>query len=113
MITGPDLFEEIENKNRLLEAALRQIGKRGEEFAKSEKNYREALAKKILLERDKGTPVTIISDICRGSSEIAKLRFQRDTAEVLYKAALEACNIYKLQIRLLDGQLEREWSNVK
>ena len=58
-------------------------------------------------------PVTIISDVCRGSAEIAGLRFERDCAEVFYKSAQEAVNSMKLQLRLLDNQLEREWGGVK
>lgn len=55
-------------------------------------------------------PVTIISDVCRGEPEIAKLRLERDIAETVYKSALEAIQSYKLQIRILDAQVEREWS---
>ena len=113
MIDSTDLIVEIENKNKSLDIALRQIGKRGQEYACAEKAYRVALAQKLLTERDKGTPVTIIGDVCRGNTEIAQLKFKRDAAEALYKAALEACNVYKLQIRLLDNQLEREWGNTK
>ena len=57
-----------------------------------------------------GTPVTIIGDICRGDKDIARKKFDRDCAEVAYRAALEAINNYKLQIRILDEQLNREWS---
>jgi len=63
----------------------------------------------MLQERDSGTPVTIISDICRGSQEIAELKFKRDCAEVVYKSALEAVNGYKLQIKVLENQIDREW----
>ena len=67
------------------------------------------LAKKMVQEREKGTPVTIISDICKGDTEIARLRFERDCSEVVYKSAMEAIQSIKLQIRILDAQIEREW----
>ena len=73
----------------------------------------KSLARRILEEREKGTPVTIISDICRGSTQIAGLRFERDCAEVVYKSAMEAINSMKLQIRLMDSQLGREWGTAK
>ena len=107
-MSGQDLMSELSAKVSLVDSALRQLGARGRERAKAEHDYRVAL-KKILIERDKGTPVTVISDLCRGSAEIADLRFKRDCAEVNYKSALEAINIYKLQIRLLENQIEREW----
>lgn len=109
-MAGYDLINEIGQKSRLLDAAIRELGVRGRAYAQAERDYRVAMARKILEERDKGTPVTIISDICRGNPEIAKLRFERDCAEVVYKSALEAINAMKLQIRVLDAQVGREWS---
>lgn len=105
-----DLISKISSRTRLLDAAIKEVGKRGRSYAEAERSYRVALAKKTMEEREKGTPVTIISDICRGDREIAKLRFERDCAEVVYKSAMEAINSYKLQIRILDAQVQREWS---
>lgn len=110
MAEAHDLIGEIKMKITLLDAAITQLGKRGAACAEAEREYKIALAKKILEEREKGTPATIISDVCRGSPEIAKLRFERDCAEVVYKSALEAINSYKLQIRILDNQIQREWN---
>lgn len=106
-----DLVTEIGQKCALLDEAVRQLSKRGQAYADAERDYRIELAKKILDERSKGTPVTIITDICKGDPTIATMRFKRDCAEVVYKSALEAINSYKLQIRLMDNQLSREWSN--
>ena len=107
-----DLIAEIGVKSELLDKAIKALGTRGRAYAQAEHDYKVALSKKILLERDKGTPVTIISDVCRGDKEIAKLRFERDVAETSYEAAKEAINGYKLQIRILDAQIEREWGHV-
>lgn len=108
-----DLVTEIGNKSRMLDVAITELKKRGQKYAEAEKAYRIALARRILDEREKGTPVTIISDICRGSTQIAGLRFERDCAEVVYKSAMEAINSMKLQIRLMDSQLGREWGAAK
>ena len=109
-MSGQDPFNELRSKQHLLETSLSELGKRGRESANAEQTYRIALAKKIILERERGTPVTIISDICRGDKEIARLKFDRDVAEVSYSAAMEAINIYKLAIRTLDEQINREWN---
>jgi len=106
-----ELILELKSKVELLDKALGQLGKRGREYAEAEQKYRIALSQKILLERDKGTPVTIISDICRGTEDIAKLKLERDIAKQVYKAALEACNVYKIQIRVLENTIEREWGS--
>ena len=108
-MSGQDLMQELESKFAMLDAALGQLGKRGRTRAQAERDYRVALAQKILIERDKGTPVTIISDICRGYAEIAAKKFARDCADTNYDAAKEAINTYKLQIRILENQIDREW----
>lgn len=104
-----DLIQEMSVKTQSLDKSIRALRTLGTNYAQAEHDYRMELSKKILFERDKGTPVTIISDVCRGDKSIAKLRFERDVAETVYKAALEAINGLKLQIKILDAQIEREW----
>lgn len=104
-----DLIQEIGAKSALLDAAIKQLGIRGKAYAQAEHDYRVAMRQKILAERSKGTPVTIISDLCRGDPEVAKLRLERDIALTVYESAQEAINGFKLQIRILDSQIEREW----
>ena len=36
--------------------------------------------------------------------------FNRDVTESKYKAAQEAINVYKLAVRILQNQIEREWN---
>jgi hypothetical protein len=112
-MSGQDLYDDLRNNTTLLHTSLAEFGKRGKAYADAERIYREALAKQILIERDKGVPVTIISDICRGNPEIARLRFNKDVAETSYKAAMEAIQVYKLNIRVLESAIEREWGSAK
>lgn len=112
-MAGYDLINEIGQKSKMLDAAIRELGTRGKAYAQAEHDYRIALAEKTLEERDKGTPATVCSDICRGDRKIAKLRFERDVAEVVYKSAMEAIQGIKLQIRILDAQIEREWGHAQ
>lgn len=105
-----DLVNEIASKTALLDKAVLQFGHRGRTYAQAEHDYRVALSKRILEHRADGMPVTIISDVCRGEPDIARLRLERDIAETVYNSAREAIQSYKLQIRILDAQLEREWS---
>ena len=104
-----DLMNEVGIRSARLDAALREFGKRGREYAEAEHDYRVALSQIMLRERDKGTPVTIISDVCKGSAEIAKLRLKRDLSDIRYKSSMEAINVYKLQLRILENQVDREW----
>lgn len=112
MNSGQDLMIELQGRVQMLDKALQCLGNRGRAYARAEHDYRVALAQKMLTERDKGMPVTILGDICRGDREIAKKKFDRDVGESAYKAALEACNVYKVQIRVLENQIEREWTRV-
>jgi hypothetical protein len=104
-----DLQQSLNKLFDLLHAALTQIGKRGEEYALAEADYRSELSKRMLERKTEGIAATILSDVCRGEPDIANLKFQRDCAEAKYKAALEAVNVYKLKIKSLEAQIEREW----
>ena len=55
--------------------------------------------------------IGMIQLTCYGVPEVADLRFKRDVAEAVYTANKEAINSCKLQHRLIEGQLGREWSN--
>ena len=53
--------------------------------------------------------IGMIDKTCYGLPNVAELRFKRDVAEVIYKANLEAINSIKLQLRLIESQINREW----
>jgi hypothetical protein len=56
-------------------------------------------------------PVTLISQVIYGYEDIAQLRFLRDSAEVVYRANQEAINTLKLQIRIIESQIQREYGS--
>lgn len=103
-----DLINEVGRLRRELNLAIEILKKRGSELAAAERIYRVELAKKILIERDKGTPVTIINDICRGEERIAKLKENRDALQSLYETADHKIQAVKLELRLVDNQLQAE-----
>lgn len=106
-----DMIGDVFRKAELLEAALAESGKRGKVLAESERAYRVALAKKILLLREDGFPATLIGDLAKGDDEVAKLKFDRDCAEAVYDSSREAINVYKKEIDVLREQIDREWKN--
>lgn len=105
-----DPISEVWRRSEMLEVALKECKLRGRAAAEAEQTYRVALAKKMLELRDAGYPATLVSDLSRGDKEVAKLKFERDCAEVVYDNAKEAVNVYKRQIDVLREQIEREWS---
>ena len=108
-----DLWNEIENKCKILDKAIKELAQNGYDLATKEREYKIAVNKKALELRAEDTPVTLINQIIYGYEEVAKLRFERDTAEVKYNANQEYINTIKLQIRILESQLSREYSNIK
>ena len=53
--------------------------------------------------------IGMIDKTCYGIPSVADARFKRDLAETVYKANQEAINSLKLQMRLIEGQISREW----
>lgn len=103
-----DLMIEMRELRNTLTLAINELKKRGREKAKAEQEYRVALAKEILVQRDAGMPVTIISDICRGKREIAKLKFERDFAETLYETCLQKIYQCKIEMGIIENQMKAE-----
>lgn len=106
-----DLMEELEKKLKILDASVRELSKTSKEFASAYMNYRIALAKELVRLKDGGMPVTIAYDVARGKPEIAKLKFDEIVKEAIYKANQETINAVKLELRLIENQISREYSS--
>ena len=107
------MWQEIEEKNRMLDKAIKDLAQNGYDLATKERDYKIAVNKKALQLRAEDMPVTLINQVIYGYDDIALLRFERDTAEVKYNANLEYINTIKLQIRIMENQMQREWGNTK
>lgn len=105
-----DLWTEIDRLTRLNEQRVQEMRRAGVYAAECEAEYRKALALAILDERTKGTPATLVRDVCRGRDEIAKLKLDQSIAETHRDSYHEEINANKIRIRVLDEQLKREWS---
>ena len=103
-----DLLQELWKINDLLTKAQENFKQRGIEYAKAYKNYRILLAKELLVLKADGMPVTIAYDIARGKEEIANAKEQEIITECLYKSCQEAINTYKLQIKIIQAQINNE-----
>lgn len=104
-----DLYTELQTKTQQLDRSIKQLRTSGTEYAKAEREYKVLLRQECLKLRDEGMAIGMIDKTCYGIPSVAELRFQRDVAEAVYKANLEAINSIKLQMRLLENQLQREW----
>lgn len=105
-----DLYLELQAKLKQLDASIKQLRKSGTDYADAEKNYKILLRSECLNLRADGMAIGLIDKTCYGVPSVAEARFKRDVAETVYKANLEAIASIKLQLRLLEAQIDREWS---
>lgn len=108
-----DLVNEILGLQRQLTASIGQLKRNGVSFAEAERNYKVELNKRVLDLRDEKMAVTLISLIIHGEKSVAELRLKRDIAKTIYETNLEHINATKLQIRIIENQISREWGNGK
>lgn len=109
-----DLYNELQRLLNDLNISIRKLRETGTDFAEAEREYKITLRQEALkLRAEKGMPVTLIQQVVYGVPEVAEKRFKRDVKEAVYQANQEAINSIKLQIRVIEGQLNREWNNTK
>ena len=92
-----ELLPYLNKRRDDLNKALTIAKERGIELAAAERKYRVEKRKAILLAKHNGEKV------------ISQLRYERDVAKTLYASATEAINIYKLDCRLVEAQIARDW----
>lgn len=107
------MWQEIEKAIDDLKTTLSEYKKYQKDYAIKEKKYRIALSQRLIKLRAQGQAVTHLADIARGMEDIAQLRFERDIAEGLVRSAEEGINFYKLKIREMESQYNKEWGTVK
>jgi len=106
-----NLYNELESKIQELEVSIRSLRKTGTNYAEAERDYKVLLRQEVLKLRDEGQAIGVITLICYGIPSVAEARFKRDTAEAIYRANQEAINSIKLQLRLLESQIQREYGS--
>ena len=104
-----ELYAELQAKTRQLEASIKQLRQNGTAYAQAEREYKILLRQECLRLRDEGMAIGMIDKTCYGIPTVAEARFKRDVAETVYKANQEAINSVKLQLRLIESQISREW----
>ena len=104
-----DLYVELQAKTRQLEASIKQLRQNGTAYAQAEREYKILLRQECLRLRDEGMAIGMIDKVCYGVPSVAEARFNRDVCESVYRANLEAIQSVKLQLRLIESQIQREY----
>ena len=106
-----DLTNELNNLIKKLDISVKSLRNTGSDYAKAYTDYRVALAKELMILKEEGYAITLAGDIARGKPEIARLKFKEISTEAIYKANQEAINSTKLQIKIIQEQINKEWGN--
>lgn len=104
-----NLLDELQAKIKQLELSVKELRTSGTNYAKAERDYKILLRTECLKLRDEGMAIGMIDKTCYGLPSVAEARFQRDVNKTIYEANIEAINSLKLQMRLLEAQINREW----
>lgn len=107
-----ELENQVNDLCNKLTQSIKILAKYGKELAEAERDYKITLRQEALkLRTQKDMPVTLIQQVVYGIPEVAEKRFKRDVAEAMRNTAQENINVQKLQIRILEEQIKREWGN--
>ena len=108
-----DLFRERDRLSGQLSASIKKLRENGVKAAQAEADYQVAKAAAALTLRDAGHPIGMIELLIRGQKGVAEKRLRRDIEKVNYQTNQEHINSVKLQLRLLEAQIEREWGQAR
>lgn len=109
-----DLINDLNDLIIRLNQSIKLLRKYGTELADAEMQYKITLRQEALkLRAEKGMAVTLINQVVYGVPEVATKRYKRDVAEAMYQTAQEEINSIKLQMRIIESQINREWGNNK
>lgn len=106
-----DLVSQLNQKLNELNRLTKMIVEYGEKYAHCEHDYKVEISKEVMILKDSGQSATLINLVVYGRPNVAKLRLQRDLANVMYTSCQEQINSQKLMIRILENQIEREWKS--
>lgn len=107
----PEMITMLFDLKGQLPEAVKKMRQYGIDMAKADSDYRAAKATRIRELKAQGMPATLILDLAKG--DCAKQQYERDMTEAIYDTQKEYINSLKIQIRVLEGQIDREWGAVK
>ena len=100
MSESPELVvtvEELKKATLRLSDATKQVFRLAKARAETEREYRQALSKEIVIQRSKGVQATLIPDLCRG--KVADLKFERDLAQEVHRSAMSSISALEVEIQ--------------
>lgn len=108
-IGNPELIQNQVELSARCDELIIDMAREGDLYAQAEYNYQVQKNRTAYRLQDEGLSATMIMQIIKGEPEVALLMRERDVAKARYEATKEAINIVKLQMRMTDSQINREW----
>lgn len=108
-----DLVTQLELIKNELRNSMNRLRKNGELLAQAEHDYQVIKAQTVMIMKDAGCTITEINMSIKGQPQVAEALLERDKAKVMYEANQEHINVVKLEMRVLENQIAREWHNVQ
>lgn len=106
-----DLMHELDSMKNELHRSMKMLRQNGETLAKKEHDYQLIKAQTWRILKAEGWTSTDLASTIKGQPEVAQAMFERDNAKVMYEANQEHINVVKLEMRVMENQIAREWSN--
>ena len=106
-----DLYLELQNKLTYLDQSVKNLSKTCKDYGEAYAKYRIELAKELVKLKDEGMAVTLAYDVARGKPEIARLKYDEICKEGIYKANIESINVSKIQVKILQSQIDKEYGH--
>lgn len=104
-----DLYNQLAQLIAQLNASIKQLRISGADYAESDMKYKMALREELLKLEAEGRPVTNLLYIARGEKKVAQAKYKQISSEAIYKANLEAIQAIKLQIKIIQAQIDKEY----
>lgn len=106
-------YEILEDSRDRMVAATNELKTAGRAWAMAEHDYQAAKARRTAEMRADGLSATEIQLRIKGDPEVCELILARDLAKVEYDATNKAIDTYKLDARLAEGTIERDWQQAR
>lgn len=106
---GLKAIQQLNDLQIALNETINLMGVQGKELSEAERDYKISLRQNALMLKDDGMAATLINLTVYGVPEVAELRQRRDFAQSRYEVSKEKIMALKLNIRVLENIIEREW----
>lgn len=111
MVTDYDLYSELQSLTKQLQLTIKSLRKTAQEYAEADRSYYITKTEELVKMRERGEPVTYISQAIKGVKPVANARMKMIIAEAMYEANKEAIYSIKLQMKLIESQIQREYAD--